>query len=168
MGGGIDAESVAGQGARFEVVLPLPRLADAAPEVESHAQDEISLEGLRVLVAEDHPTNRKVVEIVLEPFGVDLTMVEDGQAALDVLDHDRFDAVLMDMQMPVMDGLTATRAIRAREAASGDGRMLVIMLTANAMEEHVAAAHAAGADLHLAKPLHPGQLLEALARARRA
>ena len=167
MGGGISAESTPGRGARFEVVLPLPRSADAAPEHEAESQDEVSLEGMRVLVAEDHPTNRKVVEIVLEPFGVDLTMVEDGQAALDALDHARFDAVLMDMQMPVMDGLTATRAIRAREAASGAGRTLVIMLTANAMEEHVAAAHAAGADLHLAKPLHPGQLLEALARVRR-
>ncbi len=167
MGGGIDAQSVIGRGARFEVILPLPRRADAEPAVEAEAEDEISLEGLRVLVAEDHPTNRKVVEIVLQPFGVDLTMVEDGQAALDVLDHDRFDAVLMDMQMPVMDGLTATRAIRAREAASGAGRMLVVMLTANAMEEHVAAAEAAGADLHLAKPLHPGLLLEALARTRR-
>lgn len=127
----------------------------------------ISLEGMRVLVAEDHPTNRKVVEIVLEPFGVDLTMVEDGQAALDALEQGRFDAVLMDMQMPVMDGLSATRAIRAREKASGAWPILVVMLTANAMEEHVAAARSAGADLHLAKPLHPAQLLEALARAHR-
>jgi len=166
MGGQITADATPGEGARFEVVLPLRRVADlteAAPEEER----EISLEGMRVLVAEDHPTNRKVVEIVLEPFGVDLTMVEDGQAALDALDAASFDAVLMDMQMPVMDGLSATRAIRAREKASGAPPVLVVMLTANAMEEHVAGAHAAGADLHLAKPLHPGQLLEALARARR-
>ena len=168
MGGAIEATSAPGKGARFQVVLPLPRSAQTTPQAEADHQDEVSLEGLRVLVAEDHPTNRKVVEIVLEPFGVDLTMVEDGQAALDAMETDRFDAVLMDMQMPVMDGLTATRAIRAREAAAGAGRILVIMLTANAMEEHVAAAEAAGADLHLAKPLHPAQLLEALASARRA
>ncbi len=166
MGGGISADATPGQGARFEVLLPLKRCANLA-EVAPEEDREISLEGLRVLVAEDHPTNRKVVEIVLEPFGVDLTMVGDGQAALDAMDAASFDAVLMDMQMPVMDGLTATRSIRAREAASGAPRMLVIMLTANAMEEHVAAAQAAGADLHLAKPLHPAQLLEALARARR-
>ena len=167
MGGRINAEGAPGRGARFEVVLPLTR-CDALPaETDHDASEAISLEGLRVLVAEDHPTNRKVVEIVLEPFGVDMTLVGDGEAALSALDEKSFDAVLMDMQMPVMDGLSATRAIRAREAASGARPMLVIMLTANAMEEHVAAAAAAGADLHLAKPLHPGQLIEALARARR-
>ncbi|WP_354071283.1 ATP-binding protein [Caulobacter sp. 1776] len=166
MGGRISADATPGEGARFEVLLPLKRCADLA-EVAAEEDREISLEGMRILVAEDHPTNRKVVEIVLEPFGVDLTMVEDGQAALDALDAASFDAVLMDMQMPVMDGLTATRAIRAREAASGAPPVLIVMLTANAMEEHIAAAEAAGADLHLAKPLHPAQLLEALARAPR-
>jgi signal transduction histidine kinase/ActR/RegA family two-component response regulator len=167
MDGGITADAAPGQGARFEVVLPLRRCADLkTPEVEQ--EGEVSLEGMRVLVAEDHPTNRKVVEIVLAPFGVDLTMVDDGEAALTAHEAGRFDAVLMDMQMPVMDGLTATRAIRAREVASGATPVLIIMLTANAMEEHVAAAQAAGADLHLAKPLHPAQLLEALARARKS
>ena len=166
MQGSISAETKPGKGARFEVVLPLPRCADVA-DVAVEEDREISLEGMRVLVAEDHPTNRKVVEIVLEPFGVELTMVEDGQAALDALEQGRFDAVLMDMQMPVLDGLSATRAIRAREKASGAAPILVVMLTANAMEEHVASERAAGADLHLAKPLRPGQLLEALARVRR-
>ena len=166
MGGDISADAAPGKGACFQVLLPLRRCADLA-KVAAEAEREISLEGLRVLVAEDHPTNRKVVEIVLEPFGVDLTMVEDGAAALRVLEEATFDAVLMDMQMPVMDGLTATRAIRAREKAAGAPPILIVMLTANAMEEHVAAAEAAGADLHLAKPLHPAQLLEALARARR-
>ncbi len=165
MGGGISARATPGEGARFEVLLPLKRCEPSAALTEPELDGEVSLEGLRVLVAEDHPTNRKVVEIVLKPFGVDLTMVEDGQAALDALEAVRFDAVLMDMQMPVMDGLTATRVLRAREAAAGTAPVLVIMLTANAMEEHIAAAKAAGADLHLAKPLHPAQLLEALARA---
>ncbi|PVM92434.1 hybrid sensor histidine kinase/response regulator [Caulobacter radicis] len=166
MGGSIDARAVVGRGATFIVELPLQ------PSTESldhdHADDEgpVSLEGMRVLVAEDHPGNRKVVEIVLEPFGVDLTMVEDGEAALRALEAQPFDAVLMDMQMPVMDGLTATRELRAREAAADADPILVIMLTANAMDEHVAAAHAAGADLHVAKPLNPGLLVQALASAR--
>ena len=167
MGGRISADGEPGAGARFEVVLPLTRCEALPTETEEEAGETVSLEGLRVLVAEDHPTNRKVVEIVLQPFGVDLTLVSDGEAALAALDEKTFDAVLMDMQMPVMDGLSATRAIRAREAASGARPMLVIMLTANAMEEHIAAAQAAGADLHLAKPLHPVQLVEALALARR-
>jgi CheY-like chemotaxis protein len=165
MGGRIDARAVLGRGATFRVDLPLTRIRaveDAAPDDE----DEISLEGLRVLVAEDHPTNQKVVEIILQPFDVALTMVGDGQAALDAFQPGAFDAILMDMQMPVMDGLTATRLIREREAAAGAPPVLLVMLTANAMEEHVSAAKAAGADLHLAKPVRPVQLLEALARAR--
>jgi signal transduction histidine kinase/ActR/RegA family two-component response regulator len=167
MGGTIDARAVLGRGAIFRVDLPLPRVT-AVEDVAADDEEEISLEGLRVLVAEDHPTNQKVVEIVLEPFDVVLTMVEDGQAALDAFAPGAFDAILMDMQMPVMDGLTATRKIREREAAEGAPPVLLIMLTANAMEEHVAAAKAVGADLHLSKPVRPGQLLEALARARMA
>jgi len=166
MGGHIDARAVVGAGATFAVQLPLPRCEGELADVEAGFEDEISLEGLRVLVAEDHPTNRKVVEVVLEPFGVDLTMVEDGAAALAAIERQTFDAILMDMQMPVMDGLTATRAIRAREAAMSLPPVLIIMLTANAMEEHVSSARTAGADLHLAKPLHPDQLLIALAGVR--
>ena len=163
MSGRIDARAVVGAGATFCVELPLPRCDEATLDVEGEPLDTISLAGLRVLVAEDHPTNRKVVEVVLEPFGVLLTLVEDGAAALAAVQHQDFDAILMDMQMPIMDGLTATRAIRAREAALSRPPILIIMLTANAMEEHVASAKAAGADLHLAKPLHPSLLLEALA-----
>jgi CheY-like chemotaxis protein len=165
MGGRIDARAVLGRGAIFQVDLPLERVRDvedATPDDE----EEVSLEGLRVLVAEDHPTNQKVVEIILQPFEVVITMVEDGQAALDAFTPGAFDAILMDMQMPVMDGLTATRLIREREAAAGVPPALLIMLTANAMAEHVSAAKAAGADQHLSKPVRPAQLLEALARAR--
>jgi signal transduction histidine kinase/CheY-like chemotaxis protein len=166
MSGHIDARAVVGAGATFAVQLPLPRCEGELADVEAGFEDEISLEGLRVLVAEDHPTNRKVVEVVLEPFGVNLTMVEDGAAALAAIERQTFDAILMDMQMPVMDGLTATRAIRAREKVLSLPPVLIIMLTANAMEEHVSSARTAGADLHLAKPLHPDQLLIALAGVR--
>jgi len=165
MGGRIDARAVLGRGATFQVDLPLERVRAVEDEVEDD-EEEVSLEGLRVLVAEDHPTNQKVVEIILQPFDVVLTMVEDGQAALEAFTPGAFDAILMDMQMPVMDGLTATRLIREREAATGAPPVLLIMLTANAMEEHITAAKAVGADLHLAKPVRPAQLLEALARVR--
>ncbi|WP_165188885.1 ATP-binding protein [Caulobacter soli] len=165
MGGRIDARAVLGRGAIFQVDLPLEHVRAVEDEVFDE-EEEISLEGLRVLVAEDHPTNQKVVEIILQPFDVALTMVEDGQAALDAFTPGAFDAILMDMQMPVMDGLTATRLIREREAAAGAPPVLLIMLTANAMEEHIQAAKAAGADLHLSKPVRPAQLLEALARTR--
>jgi signal transduction histidine kinase/CheY-like chemotaxis protein len=165
MGGRIDARAVLGRGAIFQVDLPLEQVR-AVEDVTPDDEEEVSLEGLRVLVAEDHPTNQKVVEIILQPFEVVLTMVEDGQAALDAFMPGAFDAILMDMQMPIMDGLTATRLIREREAAAGAPPVLLIMLTANAMEEHVSAAKAAGADFHLSKPVRPALLLEALAQAR--
>ncbi len=168
MGGEIDAVAEPGEGAAFTVVLPLLRAEPAATERADPDQGaEASLAGLRVLVAEDHPTNQKVIQIILEPFGVDLTLVGNGEEALAAAEQRRFDAVLMDMQMPVMDGLTATRRLRAREADLGRSPALIVMVTANAMDEHVEAAIAAGADLHIAKPLRPAQLVEALAMAPR-
>ncbi|MCE3288180.1 MAG: response regulator, partial [Caulobacter sp.] len=89
----------------------------------------------------------------------------NGQEALDALAADRFDLVLMDMQMPVMDGLTAIRHQRAREAsgqAANEGRLPIIMLTANALPEHVSASLAAGADRHLDKPITAATLFAAL------
>ncbi len=166
MGGEIEAAGAPGEGATFTVRLPLPRAAAVREERAAPVADVAALKGMKVLMAEDHPTNQKVVQIILDPFGVDLTIVCNGEEAVAAWSEGRFDAVLMDMQMPVMDGLTATRAIRAREAAEGRRRALVVMLTANAMDEHVEAAHAAGADLHIAKPLRPAQLVAALAAAR--
>ncbi len=108
---------------------------------------------LRVLLAEDHPVNRKVVELILGSMPVELTCVENGAQAVEAFALQAFDLVLMDMQMPVMDGLTAIRRIRAQEAASGAGRTPILSLTANAMPEHVQASFAAGADDHLTKPV---------------
>ena len=116
--------------------------------------------GLSVLVADDHPTNRKVVELILSQIDARMVLVENGQQALDACRDGHFDIVLMDMQMPVMDGLTATREIRALEAREGRPRTPVVMLTANALAEHVAAARAAGADRHLAKPFDAADLIE--------
>ena len=166
MGGEIVAAGAPGQGATFTVTLPLGRTIAAREERAAPVADVLALKGMKVLMAEDHPTNQKVVQIILDPFGIDLTIVGNGEEAVSAWTDGRFDAVLMDMQMPVMDGLTATRAIRALEAAEGRRRALIVMLTANAMDEHVEAAHAAGADLHIAKPLRPAQLVAALAAAR--
>jgi CheY-like chemotaxis protein len=164
MGGRIDARAVLGRGAIFQVDLPLTRVRaveDAAPDDE----EEISLEGLRVLVAEDHPTNQKVVEIILQPFEVALTMVEDGQAALDAFSARRLRRD-PDGHADAGHGRPDRHPPDPRaRSRSGAPPVLLIMLTANAMEEHVSsAAKAAGADLHLAKPVHPDQLLIALAR----
>lgn len=162
MNGEIDCDSRPGDGSRFWMRVPL-ETADSLPEPESHSQtQEAAPQSLRVLLADDHPTNRKVVELMLAGTGVELVCVADGQAACEAFAGSSWDVVLMDMQMPVMDGLAAVRWIRAMEVESGLPRTPILMLTANAMPEHVAAGAAAGADGHLAKPITAPALLGAL------
>jgi CheY-like chemotaxis protein/anti-sigma regulatory factor (Ser/Thr protein kinase) len=164
MGGVLHASSTPGVGSRFEVFLPLERVSDAAssPAPQPEEEEAVSIDGVRILLAEDHPTNQKVVRLILEAVGVDLTVVENGREALDRLAQQDFDLILMDMQMPEMDGLTATAALRARERAEGAARIPVIMLTANALDEHMRASAEAGADLHISKPLRADALLNAI------
>ena len=176
MGGEILAASEPGRGSQFNVMIPLARQAaegmDGDPvgptaqgaSLVRGAGDEAR--GPRILLAEDHVINQRVVELILEPVGAVLVKVENGEAAVRAFQSDVFDLVLMDMQMPVMDGLAATRAIRAHEARSpGRGRTPVVMLSANAMRQHSDEAMAAGADLHLAKPVTAASLLAAVTRA---
>ena len=163
MGGTVEAQSSPGEGSVFRLIVPLARAEARAPEEASAAQAAAPLDGaVRVLLAEDHPTNQKVVKLILEMAGVIPTVVSNGRQALEALASDRFDAVLMDMQMPEMDGLTATVELRRREAAQGLVRTPVIMLTANALDEHAAASREAGADLHVTKPVRPDILLAAI------
>jgi len=171
MGGEIRVESQLGQGSVFRVAIPLPRsrsLADydaglaVVREPEDTAPDPTTerLRSLRVLLAEDHPINRRVVQLILAPLAVDLTLTEDGAEALAAFKAGAFDLVLMDMQMPVMDGLAATRAIREHERLSGAAmRTPIVMLSANAMRQHRLDAEDAGADLHLAKPVTAASLM---------
>jgi len=166
MGGVINVTSTPGKGSVFTIALDLPRAANSG--LDEGAAEEVRAEGpplgaLRVLLAEDHPTNQKVVQLILGSVGLTPVIVEDGQAALDALEATDFDVVLMDMQMPVLDGLSATAELRRREAALGRRRTPVIMLTANALEEHVQAGQAAGGDWHLSKPIRAEDLLGAIA-----
>jgi PAS domain S-box-containing protein len=162
MGGALDADATPGQGATFTLSLPLARSAEpamTAPLPEAACETPGGAKApLRVLLAEDHPTNRRVVQLILESAGVDLTCVEDGAQAVDAWSRGDFDLVLMDMQMPVMDGLTAMRRIRGEEAARGLRRTQIFALTANAMPEHADASRAAGADGHLTKPISADSL----------
>lgn len=155
MGGQIGCASEPGIGSRFWAILPLPVAANdsVTTRVREPSGDLIDL---RVLVADDHPVNRRVFEMILAPLGVDLVSVENGAEAVAAIEHSAFDIVLMDMQMPVMDGLEATRLISAA------GGPPVIMVSANGMPEHVEAAQDAGARAHIVKPITPGSLIETI------
>ena len=160
MGGDLDCESEPGGGSAFILTVPFRAATASATPAAGMAEDQAGGSGaVRVLLADDHPVNRRVVEMVLAQANVTLTSVEDGAQAVQAMRDGDYDLVLMDMQMPVMDGLTATREIRLHEAAMGLKRTPIVMLTANALPEHVRAAEAAGADRHLPKPFNAAELL---------
>ena len=162
MGGTLKAEGSPGEGAVFTLALwlaPAPASEDDG-ELEPAAPD-----APQVLLAEDNPVNRQVVELMLGALGAQVTSVCDGRQAVDAMEHEAFDVVLMDLQMPVMDGLSATRAIRAREHETRRPRTPIVVLSANVMPEHLAASAAAGADDHIGKPIRAETLIGAIARA---
>jgi signal transduction histidine kinase len=165
MGGRIEVESEVGRGSRFTVTLPLVRIAEersglAAPRID--AAPELSSISLRVLAAEDNPVNQLVLKTLLHQIGVDPVVVDDGQAAIEAWETGDWDIILMDIQMPRVDGPTAVGLIRDRERASGRARTPILALTANAMPHQVAAYMAAGMDGHIAKPVEALRLFEAL------
>ena len=162
MGGGVSVTSTPGEGSVFEVTLRLPSV-DAVAARQDAPKDDFSFVGRRVLLAEDHPTNQKVIQLILDSVGVDLEVVENGALALQRLTTGSFDLVLMDMQMPELDGLAATQAFREFERETRRPPTPVIMLTANAMDEHVRSSLAAGADWHLSKPIRANDLLQTMA-----
>lgn len=169
MGGTLGCESAPNAGAAFILTLPLTAVAPAHPDAVAGpsdagpASEEAPVRRLRVLAADDHPTNRRVVELILDPARFDLTSVENGAEAVEACRAESFDLVLMDMQMPVMDGLTAVQEIRLHEATLGLPRAPLVMLTANALPEHLEKALAAGADRHMAKPFSVEALLALVA-----
>ena len=163
MGGTIGASGEPGRGATFTFTLCLPRAQAIEVEAGPAAAYEAD-RNIRVLVADDNPTNRKVAELILGAAGVEVVCVEDGLAAVAAFEVDRFDVILMDLQMPRMDGLSAIRRIREREAVTGLARTPIMVLSANVMREHVVASSAAGADGHLGKPFRAEELIGAVAR----
>ncbi len=163
MGGQVTARSIEGEGSTFVVDLPLPR--GAAPRAVEPAEAAAEPQGqrrLRILAAEDNATNQKVLQAVLEPLDVNLRIVADGREAVDAWRTGGFDLILMDIQMPVMDGVEAARAIRAAEVSERLPRTPILALTANALVHQVEAYLAAGMDGHVSKPIELKRLYDAI------
>ena len=161
MGGEVGVVSSVGEGSTFTVRLPLSRAEGALPasvsmEITAPSGD------LRILAAEDNPMNQLVLKTLMAQLGVEVRCVNDGQAACDAAAEQEWDVILMDVQMPVMDGPTAARWIREREEAEGLRRTPIIALTANAMAHHAAEYTSAGMDVLVPKPLELERLIGAI------
>jgi len=166
LGGRIDVDSRPGEGSTFILHLPLQRAVDAVartPRSDEAAAAPAPGRPAAVLVVDDHPVNREVARIMLEAFGCEVVEVCDGQEALDAVSGRPFDLVLMDVRMPRMDGLEATRRIRAMPGP--ESRLSIVAMTADAMPEDVARCREAGMNAHLAKPINQAGLVGAVNRA---
>jgi signal transduction histidine kinase/ActR/RegA family two-component response regulator len=160
MGGDATVTSEVGRGSTFTFSFEARPVEGCAARASRPGEGSAPLSGRRVLVADDHPTNRQVLTLLLAPFGVEVVEVTDGAEALEALKAGPFDLVLMDVNMPVLDGLTATRSIRA----SGErwAGVPVVAVTAAAAEEDVRRSLEAGADAHVSKPVQLEALLQVL------
>lgn len=168
MGGRIEVHSAEGKGSRFTFTLELELDASPVPQVIVDSamgglDAPATLSGT-VLLVEDNPVNMLIAHEMLDSLGLDVIQAEDGQQALDLIGAHPLDLVLMDCQMPVLDGYAAARQIRAREAKFGLPRLPVVALTANAFDEDTRIAIDAGMDDHLAKPYTRAKLREMLTR----
>jgi len=168
MGGRIQARSRVGEGSAFVVSLPLEWRGRSERKTGETKAPEPSIaepRGLRVLAAEDNEINQLVLKTLLGQLGLEPVVVADGAAALAAWRREDWDVILMDVQMPRMDGPTATREIRRRETELGRPRTPIVALTANAMAHQVEEYRAAGMDDFVAKPIEVGELFAALQRA---
>jgi PAS domain S-box-containing protein len=172
MGGYIAAEGQPGKGASFVATLPVKKVTRPSMPASDFVLLEKQEGGLplvskpvdcSVLLVEDHEINRKLAEIMLQRMGYRYATAADGQQALDRLAQERFDVVLMDVMMPVMDGITALRELRAREAGGGR-RTPVLMVTAHAMTGDKERFIAAGADGYVSKPMSLAELQKEISR----
>lgn len=167
MHGTLTLHSVPGEGTRVEVLLTAPVVpVDEQPSAaEEHTQAvplPAALQQRRILIVEDHPTNQALMGWRMQQLGLPHVLAENGEQALALLARTRFDLVLTDCRMPVMDGYAMTRRIREQERDRGGARLPVIALTASAMEGDLQRCREAGMDDLLAKPVALGALRQAL------
>jgi signal transduction histidine kinase/CheY-like chemotaxis protein len=169
MHGEIKVESREGDGSIFILSFLVDAstascVESSAPNLGAATEDDVfsPLQGRRVLVVDDHPVNRRVIKLFLEPYDCDLVEVENGREALDRLEAEAFDLVLMDVNMPVMDGLEATRRLRQDPRWA---TLPVIALTADVMSAQIDTCLKAGMDAHVPKPIDVRDLLSAMVQA---
>jgi signal transduction histidine kinase/ActR/RegA family two-component response regulator len=164
MGGDILIESELNKGSTFSAVIVFGRSAVQLEDRKEETLDDEKIQKLRklkILLVEDNEFNRMVAEDTLQEYlpGISITMAVNGQDAIDQLQQEAFDVVLMDIQMPVMDGLTATKVIR-KELTGQAQQVKIIAMTANVLQEDVKEYLAAGMDAYVSKPFHPQELLK--------
>jgi len=161
MGGVIGVDSRPGEGSTFWFEIPL---VEAEGPAEAAVDEAILLaRGTRILLADDAPANRELMRIILSGWGVELDAVCDGAEAVAAASKGDYDLILMDVHMPVMDGMDAARAIRALNGARAS--VPIVALTANVQPEQIEACARAGMDGHVGKPIHMGNLIGAIAGA---